>query len=81
MSGDALSTRDTAFCADPLKGLFLTLLNSPAPRLVDVVHATQKLYLVFEYLDQDLKRYMDTLRRNRKPGCPGKMKIEKAKVS
>lgn len=48
-------------------------------KLVDVVHATQKLYLVFEYLDQDLKRYMDNLRRNRKPGCPGKMTIEKAK--
>mmetsp|Transcript_12080 Transcript_12080/g.21851 ORF Transcript_12080/g.21851 Transcript_12080/m.21851 type:complete len:233 (-) Transcript_12080:1514-2212(-) len=29
--------------------------------LIDVVHSEQGLYLVFEYLDQDLKRYMDSL--------------------
>lgn len=29
-------------------------------RLMDIVHADAKLYLVFEYLDLDLKRYMDT---------------------
>ena len=29
-------------------------------RLLDVVHSEMKLYLVFEYLDQDLKKYMDT---------------------
>lgn len=28
---------------------------------MDVVHADRKLYLVFEYLDQDLKRYMDSV--------------------
>lgn len=28
-------------------------------RLLDIVHTEQKLYLVFEYLDLDLKRYMD----------------------
>mmetsp|Transcript_5092 Transcript_5092/g.15237 ORF Transcript_5092/g.15237 Transcript_5092/m.15237 type:complete len:308 (+) Transcript_5092:260-1183(+) len=27
----------------------------------DVVHCNNKLYLVFEYLDQDLKRYMDSI--------------------
>ena len=27
--------------------------------LLDVVHESQKLYLVFEYLEQDLKKYMD----------------------
>jgi serine/threonine protein kinase len=27
----------------------------------DVVHQDNKLYLVFEYLDQDLKRYMDSV--------------------
>lgn len=27
----------------------------------DVVHADKKLYLVFEYLDQDLKRFMDSV--------------------
>jgi cyclin-dependent kinase len=28
-------------------------------RLFDVVHAEKKLTLVFEYLDQDLKKYLD----------------------
>eukprot|EP00741_Cyanophora_paradoxa_P024531 tig00000269_g23685.t1 len=30
-------------------------------RLKDVVHSDNKLYLVFEYLDQDLKKYMDSV--------------------
>lgn len=30
-------------------------------RLLDIVHSDQKLYLVFEFLDLDLKRYMDTI--------------------
>jgi hypothetical protein len=28
-------------------------------RLLDIVHLDAKLYLVFEFLDMDLKRYMD----------------------
>lgn len=28
-------------------------------RLLDIVHADQKLYLVFEFLDVDLKKYME----------------------
>ncbi len=28
-------------------------------RLFDIVHSETKLYLVFEFLDMDLKRYMD----------------------
>ena len=28
-------------------------------RLLDVVHSEKKLYLVFEYLNQDLKKYLD----------------------
>ena len=31
-----------------------------ARRLHDVVHDDKKLYLVFEYLDLDLKKHMDT---------------------
>jgi hypothetical protein len=30
-------------------------------RLLDIVHSDAKLYLVFEFLDMDLKRYMDTI--------------------
>jgi len=29
--------------------------------LIDVVHVNQKLFLVFEFLDQDLKKYMDSV--------------------
>jgi len=28
-------------------------------RLIEVIHSENKLYLVFEFLDQDLKKYMD----------------------
>lgn len=30
-------------------------------RLYDVIHADRRLYLVFEYLDLDLKKLMDAL--------------------
>lgn len=30
-------------------------------RLLDIVHNDNKLYLVFEFLDMDLKKYMDTV--------------------
>jgi len=36
-------------------------------RLLDIVHADQKLYLVFEFLDVDLKRYIETGNQNQKP--------------
>ncbi|PPQ65065.1 hypothetical protein CVT26_015761 [Gymnopilus dilepis] len=36
-------------------------------RLLDIVHADQKLYLVFEFLDVDLKRYIETGNQNRNP--------------
>ncbi|XP_071430056.1 cyclin-dependent kinase 3 isoform X2 [Pithys albifrons albifrons] len=29
-------------------------------RLLDVIHSQKKLYIVFEYLSQDLKKYMDS---------------------
>jgi hypothetical protein len=34
-------------------------LTNEITRLLDIVHADQKLYLVFEFLDVDLKRYME----------------------
>jgi len=36
-------------------------------RLIDIIHVEQKLYLVFEFLDVDLKRYMDGLNKSRTP--------------
>lgn len=38
---------------------FLTLFFTILYRLYDVVHTEKKLTLVFEYLDQDLKKYLD----------------------
>lgn len=42
-------------------GSFIVLLNDSRYfiRLLDIVHQESKLYLVFEFLDMDLKRYMD----------------------
>ncbi|KAF9005156.1 kinase-like domain-containing protein [Cyathus striatus] len=39
-------------------------------RLLDIVHADQKLYLVFEFLDVDLKRYIETGNQNNTPIPP-----------
>ncbi|KIP07196.1 hypothetical protein PHLGIDRAFT_513015 [Phlebiopsis gigantea 11061_1 CR5-6] len=39
--------------------LLKELKDENVVRLFDIVHADQKLYLVFEFLDMDLKRYMD----------------------
>ena len=42
-------------------------------RLLDVVHSDKKLYLVFEFLDLDLKKYMDKL-------APGGLPLPLVKV-
>ncbi|KIK62997.1 hypothetical protein GYMLUDRAFT_41298 [Collybiopsis luxurians FD-317 M1] len=39
-------------------------------RLLDIIHIEQKLYLVFEFLDVDLKRYLDNGNRNGTPITP-----------
>jgi hypothetical protein len=39
----------------------LYLLDPFFPRLLDVIHTENKLYLVFEFLHQDLKKFMDAL--------------------
>lgn len=44
-------------------------------RLLDIVHADQKLYLVFEFLDVDLKRYMENANRNGNPISPDLVKV------
>jgi serine/threonine protein kinase len=38
--------------------------------LIDVVNYNNKLYLVFEFLDRDLKRYIDTMVENNTPIAP-----------
>jgi len=43
-------------------------------RLLDIVHADQKLYLVFEFLDVDLKRYIENGNRNH---CPIQLDVVK----
>jgi serine/threonine protein kinase len=39
--------------------LLKELQHENVVNLIDVVHQDNKLYLIFEFLDQDLKRYMD----------------------
>jgi cyclin-dependent kinase len=42
--------------------------NAPVSRrLFNIVHSDTKLYLVFEFLDMDLKRYMDSLNKQNEP--------------
>lgn len=36
-------------------------------RLLDVIHSQKKLYIVFEYLNQDLKKYMDSCQAGELP--------------
>ena len=45
-------------------------------RLLDIVHADAKLYLVFEFLDVDLKRYMENCNKQGNP-----MTLDLVKVS
>lgn len=45
------------------------------PRLLDIVHADQKLYLVFEFLDVDLKRYMENANKAGRPITPDITKV------
>jgi len=41
--------------------LLKELTHDNIVKLIDVVHAQNKLYLVFEFLDKDLKKYMDSV--------------------
>ena len=44
-------------------------------RLQDVVHSENRLYLVFEYLDQDLKKYMESVDPTGMPAALIKVRI------
>ncbi|KAF7317657.1 Pkinase-domain-containing protein [Mycena kentingensis (nom. inval.)] len=47
--------------------LLKELNNEYIVRLLDIIHSGEKLYLVFEFLDLDLKRYIENGNRD---GCP-----------
>lgn len=51
------------------------LFTSPQLRLLDICHAESKLFLVFEFLDLDLKRYMDKVGDGEGMG-PGIVKVK-----
>lgn len=40
-------------------------------QLLDVVHSEEKLYMVFEYLNMDLKKHMDDADARADPAWPG----------
>ena len=44
-------------------------------RLLNIVHSDTKLYLVFEFLDMDLKRYMDTVTKQKQMLNPVTVKV------
>lgn len=56
---------------------FLPSIITLRHRLLEIVHADQKLYLVFEFLDMDLKRYLDEGNKN---GSPITMDIVKVSL-
>jgi cyclin-dependent kinase len=47
--------------------LLKELKNDNIVKLLDIVHADQKLYLVFEFLDVDLKRYIEMGNQSKTP--------------
>ncbi len=51
--------------------------------LLDVIHNDNKLYLVFEFLDLDLKRYMDMVKKEEAQGNQGMtpMHVKVLKIS
>lgn len=52
-----------------------------ANRLLDIVHSEQKLYLVFEFLDVDLKRYIHLGNKNGNPISLDTTKVRAAPLS
>ncbi|KAI0740054.1 Pkinase-domain-containing protein [Earliella scabrosa] len=54
--------------------LLKELKDDHVVRLFDIVHADQKLYLVFEFLDVDLKRYMENGNKSGRPITPAIVK-------
>ena len=59
----------------PLKSITFSCSSSCTRRFLEIVHADQKLYLVFEFLDMDLKRYLDEGNKNGTPITMDKVKV------
>jgi hypothetical protein len=65
------------------------LISHLTIRLFDILHQDQKLYLVFEFVDMDLKKYMDTVGNAAdglsdlmvKVSCPGSAKSDRDSIS
>jgi serine/threonine protein kinase len=64
-----LETEDEGVPSTAIREISLLreLNNENIVNLIDVIHSEQKLYLVFEFLDQDLKKYMDAVGKKLKP--------------
>ncbi|KAJ3278774.1 Cyclin-dependent kinase catalytic subunit [Borealophlyctis nickersoniae] len=58
-----LETEDEGVPSTAIREISLLkeLKHSNVVRLLDIVHSDSKLYLIFEFLDLDLKKYMDSL--------------------
>ncbi|KAF8590269.1 Pkinase-domain-containing protein [Ramaria rubella] len=54
--------------------LLKELKDDNVVKLLDIVHADQKLYLVFEFLDMDLKRFMESGNSRGEPITPETVK-------
>jgi serine/threonine protein kinase len=50
-------------------------------RLFNIVHADQKLFLVFEYLEMDLKRFMEEGNRENNPIAPALVKVSTSRAT
>lgn len=47
-------------------------------KLLDVVHVEDRLYMIFEYLEMDLKKYMDSLQVRMMP--PKIVKVRRKRI-
>lgn len=56
------------------------VLVVPRARLLDTLHFESKLYLVFEFLDNDLKRYQELMNASHTPLSLELIKVRKVSL-